>query len=219
MAKEYLTENFHGQTAICGLFASWLADLKATPSSADTGKKEDNTTTAANEVRDIAQNVINDIAKDKFNKTEGDEIFNLQSQAHFILEMIESPRWRKLLIDLAGTNRDSVLLKYCLRIISERGNHRELVKRINMTEDFLVFNSTLKAQFSAIGDMLSSISADAESSLDLSGLVEDTKRMCTSASFTYLYAVEVSHEDRAKASEPLSSLIQLTSPVAPSNSC
>lgn len=192
---DLLTESYYGHTAVCGLLAFWLKTLKTeSSSSADTAQTNDTTKTAADEVRDIVQTVVDGVAKDKFNKAQGDAMTNMSSaEIFFISEMIESPRWRKLLIDLATTNKDSVLLKYCIRRISDLAHHRELAKRINMTDDFSVYNSTLKAEFKAIGELLSSVSGNQESSMDLSEIVEDIKRMCTSASFTYLYAVEVSN--------------------------
>jgi len=220
MAQGSLTESYHGHTVICGLLATWLADLKASTSSstADSGKIEDNSVTAADEVRDITQNVITGNIKDAFDKTRGDEIMTRMSKAEawYIDDMIESPRWRKLLIDLATTNKDSVLLKYCIRRISDHGHHRELAKRIKMTDDFSVYNSTLKAEFGAIGNLLGSVSADAESSMDLSEIVEDIKRMGTSASFTYLYAVEVSKDSNDRALKPPSFLISF---IAAANPC
>lgn len=194
MASGLLSESYHGHTPICGLLATWLADIKASSSvSTETGKQEDTVNTAVNEVRDVVQDVMNTATKEKFVKSKGDEIMTklTKAEAWFVDDMIESPRWRKLLIDLATTNRDSALLKYCVRRISDLGHHRELAKRINMTDDFAVFTSTLKAEFE---NLVGSLSTEAASSMDLSEIVDDLKRMCTSASFTYLYAVEVSHE-------------------------
>jgi negative elongation factor C/D len=193
LASEMLSESYHGHTPICGLLATWLSDIKAASSSSDSteiGKKEDTLNVALNEVRDVVQDVMNAATKEKFDKSKGDEIMTrlTKSEAWFVDDMIESPRWRKLLIDLATTNRDSALLKYCVRRISDLGHHRELAKRINMTDDFSVYNSTLKAEFE---NLVGSLSSEAYSSMDLDEIVEDLKRMCTSASFTFLYAVEL----------------------------
>ena len=196
-ALEALSENYHGHAGIGGMLAAWLVDLKSSSSSSsdNDGKKEDSMNAAADEVRNIVQDVIKGITKEKFDKTKADEVLNMsKSETLYIQEMIQSSRWRKLLIDLATTNKDSALLKYCIRIISDLGYHRELARRINMTDDFSVYNSTLKAEFGAIGTLVSSVPTDAESSMDMSEIVEDIRRMCTSASYTYLYAVEVSHD-------------------------
>lgn len=191
MATDAIMDSYYGHTAISGLLANWLQGLKASSASSDdTVQKNDASSIASNEVRDIVQDVLYSAAKEKFTKSKGDEMTNMsRSEIWFIEGMIQSPRWRKLLIDLATTNKDSVLLKYCVRRISDLGYHRELAKRINMTDDFSVYNSTLKAEF---GNLISSIANDSGSSMDLNEIVEDIKRMCTSASFTYLYAVEVS---------------------------
>ncbi len=211
LASEMLSESYHGHTPICGLLATWLSDIKAASSSSDSteiGKKEDTINVALNEVRDVVQDVMNAATKEKFDKSKGDEIMTrlTKSEAWFVDDMIESPRWRKLLIDLATTNRDSALLKYCVRRISDLGHHRELAKRINMTDDFSVYNSTLKAEFE---NLVGSLSSGAYSSMDLDEIVEDLKRMCTSASFTFLYAVEVSRTtyDRRVQNEQVSILL------------
>lgn len=198
MATEAISDSYKGNTVICGFLASWLKELKAasSASSADTAvQQKDSGDVASNEVRDIVQNVLYGATKEKFNKEKADEMTSMEKEETlFIDAMIASPRWRNLLIDLATANKDSVLLKYCIRKISDLGHHRELAKRINMTDDFSVFNSTLKAEFTAIGDLISSVASDSDSSMDLREMVDDVKRMCTSASFTYLYAVEVSIE-------------------------
>jgi hypothetical protein len=138
-AMQALITSFHGQTAICSLLGRWLADLKASSFSSGTVKQDESFNTAADEVRGIVQDMVNRIATERFSKTGGDSILNLsKAEAAFLEDMIDSPRWRKLLIDLSATNKDSALLMYCLQSISKRGHHREIAKRVNQSDQFAV---------------------------------------------------------------------------------
>jgi hypothetical protein len=138
-AVQALIASLHGQTAICGLLGRWLADLKASSFSADTKKQEETFDTAADEVRGVAQDMVNRIAMERFSKTGGDSILNLsKAEAAFLEDMIDSPRWRQLLIDLSATHKDSALIMYCLQSISKRGHHREIAKRVNQSDHFAV---------------------------------------------------------------------------------
>lgn len=183
-----LIDNFYGQTAICGLLARWLADLK--PSDKSQGLQP--TLGAADTIRDVAQGVICKIAKDRFCKETADSILNLsKSEAAFLEEMMDSPRWRKLLIDLSATHKDSAVLMYCLRTISKRGHHREIAKRVNQSEHFSVFNAMLLSELAVIGSLSVSAGSDAASAVNLLDLVGDLRRTCSSTSYTYLYSVEL----------------------------
>lgn len=189
-----LIASFHGQTAICGLLGLWLADLKASSSSSDATKQEETVDTAADEVRGVVQDVVNRIAMERFSKMGGDNILNLsKAEAAFLEEMIDSVRWRKLLIDLSATHKDSALLMYCLQSISKRGHHREIAKRVNQSDHFAVYNAMLGSEFAVVSNLSASALSDMEASMDMSQIVEDLRRACTSTSYTYLYAVEVSN--------------------------
>lgn len=197
-----LIKGFHGQTAICGLLAVWLTSLKSASSGErDTvgggGTNADTALRSASDVRETAQEVVNKIAKERFTKQGGDNIFQLKkSEVVFLEEMMDSERWRKLLIDLSAANRDSTLLNYCLSAISKRGHHREIARRINQSDHFAVYTAMLASEFAVVGNIASSEEADAESSMGLLELVADLRRTCTSTSYTYLYAIEVSEDDK-----------------------
>jgi hypothetical protein len=174
-AMQSLVGSFHGQTAICGLTGLWLAELKS--SDEDRAKSE-------NSVRETVEDVVSRIAKERFTKAGGDNIFQLQkSEAGFLEDMIDSGLWRKLLIDLSATHRDSTLLSYCLSSISKRGHHREIAKRINQSDHFPVYSAMLASELSIVGS-----GSEAKGMRDL---LEDLRRTCTSTSYTYLYALEV----------------------------
>lgn len=193
-AMQALITSFSGQTAVCGLLGLWLSDLKKS-STADKDKeaKREAFTMAAHSVRETAQDVVNRIAKERFTKAGGDNIFNLRkSEAVFLEEMMDSERWRKLLIDLSAANRDSTLLSYCLSSISKRGHHREIAKRINQSDHFAVYSAMLASELAVVGNIATGAKIDLNSLMGLQELVEDLRRTCTSTSYTYLYAIEVS---------------------------
>ena len=210
-AMQSLLSSFRGETATCGILGLWLADLKkAAAVVADddqfvgvAASSSDNTMNqkAIDEVRDISQNVVNKIAKDRFTKAGGDNIFQLKkSEAVFLEDMMDSSLWRKLLIDLSATHRDSTLLSYCLSSISKRGHHREIAKRINQSDHFPVYSAMLTSEFAIVGN--------GGDSTEIHELVEDLRRSCTSTSYTYLYAVEflrhlvLKAEERATTTDP-----------------
>lgn len=132
--------------------------------------------------------------------------------------MIGSPRWRKLLIDLSATNKDSTFFMYCLTTISNLGHHREIASRINQSDYFGVFHSMLQSELTIAGraavdgcdgDVLGAVDGGASKGGGGGGggggmgaFVADLRRTCTSTSYPYLYAMEVLHDliERAESS-------------------
>jgi hypothetical protein len=205
-----LIESYQGQPAVCGLLGRWLADLRATT----TTTQQDSTLNKpvfeplsqvqADGVRQVAEDIVRKIAKEKFTKETGDSILNLsKSEAAFLEDMMDSSRWRRLLIDLSATHKDSALLVYCLRAISKRGHHREIAKRVNHSDHFAVFNAMLLSELSVIGKCAVSAEYDSESSVGLDDLVNDLQRACSFTSYTYLYSVELLKHLIGKAEEKL----------------
>jgi hypothetical protein len=194
MAIQALIEGYHGQTAICGLLGRWLADLRChTNTVKDETEKAKQFETSSNDIRDIVQDVINRLVKERFTKDGGDAILDLsKSEAVFLEDMMDSSRWRKLLIDLSASNKDSALLMYCLQSISKRGHHREIARRINQSDHFTVFNAMLSSELAVVGRIAVSACRDKDTSIGLEELVNDLRRTCTSTSYTFLYALEVS---------------------------
>jgi hypothetical protein len=205
-----LIDNYHGQTAICGLMARWLADLRATDqtkSKRDVSSNVtlDNPEARADEIRQVAQDLIYNIAKERFSKDTGDAILNLsKSEVSFLEDMMDSSRWRRLLIDLSASHKDSAVLMYCLNAISNRGHHREIAKRVNQSDHFAVFNAMLLSELAVIGKLAVSAGSDGSASVGLDELVNDLTRACTSTSYTYLYTIELLRFLVAKAHEDIS---------------
>jgi hypothetical protein len=146
----------------------------------------------ADYIRGIAQDVINRIANERFTREAGDEILDLgKSEAVFLEEMMDSVRWRKLLIDLSAAHKDSAVLLHCLRAISKRGHHREIAKRINQSDHFTVFNAMLLSELAVVGCTAVSAGSDINSSSGFDDLLNDLQRACSATSYTYLYSVEM----------------------------
>ena len=190
-AIQALSESAHGQTAVCGLLSRWLADLKSqtssSPSTTDAAAHAKRFQKSADDIREMTQEVVNGIVKERFTHKGGDNILAL-NEAPFLEDMMNSNRWRKLLIDLSASKKDSALLMYCLQSISKRGHHREIARRINQSEHFPVFNAMLASELAVIGKISVSSCHDHDTSISLNELVGDLRRICTSTSYTCKYA-------------------------------
>lgn len=156
---------------------------------------------SADDVREMTQEIVNRIVKERFTKEAEDSILKLGERPTFLLDMMDSTRWRKLLIDLSATNKESGLLTWCLQAISERGHHREIARRINQSEHFPVFNSMLASELAVIGKISVSACYDHDTSISLNELVSDLRRTCTSTAYTYMYAFEVLRFQIQKAND------------------
>eukprot|EP00536_Pseudo-nitzschia_multiseries_P004022 jgi/Psemu1/284807/fgenesh1_pg.65_\ len=212
-AIQALTESAHGQTAVCGLLGRWLADLKSQTSSSsgttDADAHAKRFQKSADGIREMTQEVVNRIVKESFTHKGGDNILDLsRSEAAFLEDMMDSNRWRKLLIDLSASNKDSALLMYCLQSISKRGHHREIARRINQSEHFPVFNAMLASELAVIGKISVSSCHDHDTSISLNELVGDLRRICTSTSYTYLYGFEVLRFQIQKAKSDASAMAE-----------
>ena len=212
-----LIENYHGQTAVCGLLGRWLMDLNrskkqsATPSReaqrlSDLSKANDGD---ADKIRETVQNVINKIAKERFTEAAGDSMMRLsKTEAAFLQDMMDSPRWRKLLIDLVASHKDSAVLVYCLNGIAERGHHREIAQRINISEHFFFFDAMLRSELATIGGQAVSAGSDVACATGMDGLIRDLLRTCSATSYTYLYSVQVLRTLERMALEEIDAAIQ-----------
>ena len=114
-AMQSLITGYQGDTAICGLMALWLAELKASNERNDNDKSNTPPSTlgggesmrdkrfhqGANAARDVVEEVVNRLAKERFTKDGGDAIMKLsKKQVAFVDKMIESERWRNLLVSV-----------------------------------------------------------------------------------------------------------------------
>ena len=191
-AIQALIDSFRGQTAVCGLLARWLADLRSSSSQPDSTEQTRPSDAIADEIRETAQDVVNRLAKERFSKETGDSILVLsKSEAAFLEDMMDSPRWRKLLIDLYASHKDSAVLKYCLGAISNRGYHREIAKRVDQSEHFAVFNAMLLSELAVVGRFAVSTGNEFSTTIGLEEIVNDLPRACTTTSYTYLYSLQV----------------------------
>jgi hypothetical protein len=239
LAMQSLLDGYNGDAAMCGLLGSWLARLKsATMAAADGGcaggrrgptdnddddddDDDDDVCDdrdpmlrdgASDAARVVVEGVIDKLAKERFTKDHGDAILSLdKNKAAFIDRMIRSDRWRRLLIDLSATNKESMLFMICLRKISNLGHHRDIANRINPSEFFGVFDSMLQSELSIVGcAAVDGYAEDVVDAMDASlgpmgTLISDLRRNCTSTSYTYLYAMEVIRALLTKSNEWLTS--------------
>ena len=198
-----LIDHYYGQTAVCGLLTRWYLDLgkhnappplqrPTTKDSQLPSSDRMDTNAAANHIRQVIQNVITKVAKEKYTKEAGDSILDLsKSEVTFLEEMMDSSRWRQLLIDLSASHKDSAVLLYCLRAISKRGHHREIAQRINISDHFTVFNAMLLSELSVIGQQAISAVSDLVAATTFQELVPDIIKACTATSYTYLYSIQM----------------------------
>jgi hypothetical protein len=112
-AMQSLMNGYQGDTAMCGLMALWLAELKASSAALDKSAKpappaagnenesieKKRFNQGADAARDVVEQVVNRLAKERFTKDGGDAIMKLsKKQVAFVDNMIESERWRNLLV-------------------------------------------------------------------------------------------------------------------------
>jgi hypothetical protein len=192
-AIQALTESAHGQTAVCGLLSRWLVDLKSeveasfmtAAAAANPVDQKKRFLKSTDIIREMTQEEINTIAKERFTTEGGRRILDLsKSEAAFLDDMMDSNRWRKLLIDLSAANKNSALLMYCLKEISKRGHHREIARRINQSDHFAVFSAMFASELAVIGKLSITPCQDHDTSISLNELVKDLRRTCTSTAYT-----------------------------------
>lgn len=112
-AIQCLSNSFHGQTAICGLLCSWIRTLTSSSTSNSTNTSAATATphTSMESIRNIVEKVINEIVLEKYSKEKDENILRLRKrEVQFLEDMMDSDRWRRLLIDLSTKHKDSALL-------------------------------------------------------------------------------------------------------------
>ncbi len=121
-AIQCLSNSFHGQTAICGLLCSWIRTLACSSSSSQIAASTSTSATqhlslssadlaAMEAIRDIVEKVIHGIVIEKYSKEKDENILRLRKrEVQFLEDMMDSDRWRRLLIDLSTKYKDSALL-------------------------------------------------------------------------------------------------------------
>lgn len=182
-AIDALAKNYHAQTTKFGLLCQWLTSLKN--SNRESKQKEN-----SEEIRDKVSTVLNKIVKENFSKERGDGILELsKAEAAFLESMMDSARWRQLLIDLSARHEESSVLTYCLKSISRRGYHREIFSRITPSKHFVIFNAMLRFELSVMGK--TAAGAVQEGDVVLPRILNELVRNCTLTSFTYFYSREL----------------------------
>jgi len=216
MAINSLLKEYVAQTAICWLISSWIYDLKIAKASADGNissiENKDSRdiiqasleNSTAESVRGIVEQIIIKSAKLNYSSSGEKIILSLsRSERAFLYEMMEHERWRRLLIDLTSIHKDSALLTLCLQSISKKGHHREITKRINQSDYFIVYHGMLTSELGILAKYSVNgggyVEPGKSDSGNMSSLVNDLKRSCTSTAYTYVYAMEILNELIVKA--------------------
>jgi hypothetical protein len=166
-AMASIVNGYTGQTAICGLLAKWLLDLKVNTNVASDTKntinslqskqstndlKTQSTKITANTIRSSLEQVLASTAISNFNNAAQSKILSLSRKERSFLEnMMDHARWRRLWMDLSAQHSDSALLTYCLQNISKRGHHREIARRMNQSDYFEVFHGMLISELGVLG--------------------------------------------------------------------
>lgn len=145
------------------------------------------------------EKVIAKIAKSSFSEKAQQTLLNLpKKDRQFFEEMMEHERWRRLLIDLSAEHKDSALLTLLLQSISKRGHHREIAKRITISDYFEVFHGMLASELGLLGKL--AVNGGKASAGELNGsnsadtIVNDLKRQSTTTAYTYIYVIELLDE-------------------------
>jgi len=183
-AVQSLTDGFQGQSGICAILSVWLQNtyLKVGMKS----KSNSSENQSSNFVRDLIVSVIENLVKERFSQ-QADEILNLsQSEAVFLQKMMDSKKWRRMLIDLTATHKGSALLNYCLQYISSQGYHKEISSRVNQSDHFGVFNGMITSELTIVGNVNENRLRE-----DFMDQISDIRRLSTSTSYTFLYATKV----------------------------
>jgi hypothetical protein len=115
--------------------------------------------------------------------------------------------WRRLLIELSDEHRDSILLNWCIRELSQLGYHREIAQVIREADYFSVCNellvdtlfrlSTAIVEGGTFGganisqnEVKSHTDRDSSTSSstdNIASLIADLKRMCGSTEYMFMY--------------------------------
>jgi hypothetical protein len=131
--------------------------------------------------------------------------------------------WRRLLIELSDEHRESILINWCIRELSQLGYHREIAQVIREADYFSVCNELLVDTLLRLGSAIaeggssdsplthSTESERAEGSgsgsiNDITSLMTDLKRMCGSTEYMFIYTYFLLSEVMKKLS-PSTSVI------------
>jgi hypothetical protein len=128
--------------------------------------------------------------------------------------------WRRLLIELSDEHRESILLNWCIRELSQLGYHREIAQVIREADYFSVCNELLVDTLFRLGTAIAeggsvessasvSVASDSTNSTgtgtgtgndDISSLMTDLKRMCGTTEYMFIYTHSLLSEILAKLS-------------------
>lgn len=196
LVVQKLVQGYTGYAQMCNIVAGWLCsttDVAALPVTAESINFTNSGTVIQSpsiqkqgnisKEEGIVMNTLASFIKQKFDTSAADSLLDLGSEVPtWLLEMIQQPPLRRLLVELFDANRGSVLLGYCLRKISSMGFHRDIAEVVGEADYFQVFNALLT-------DILQRMMFASEE--EVASLTKDMKRMSSSGEYMMLYALSM----------------------------
>jgi hypothetical protein len=177
-----LCDSYTGYAKMTELLSSWLEVSQGNPPASAATAAAAAAEGAPTDSDDFLYGLLSKLIKQKFDKKLADSLIRPGSEVpSWLTEMMNDPKWRKLLIELLDSNRGSALLGYCLRQISSMGYHREIGQTIRDADYFLVFCNLLQ------DFLIKIVSADAA---EICTRTSDLTRMCCNCDYLFLYAQE-----------------------------
>jgi TH1 protein len=147
---QLLVNNYRGYAQYAVLAGQWLqatnsgdAPAAATATSAATSAAVAAALASAEDV-DLEDFMLAQLEKALFAAFDSGRADTLQDIPRWLGELQESPRWRKVLVRLFDAHRDSALLRYVLKQLSDRGHHAEIAVTVSVADIFHVFNGVLQ---------------------------------------------------------------------------
>ena len=131
----------------------------------------------------LLEQVIN-LIKARFSRAVADSLVEKFSSGvlsdEWLLDMLEHPKLRRLLIDLYDQNKESALLAFILRKICQKGYYSEIGSSITEIGYFDVFSAIVVDVFAKVATAGGS---------DLGSLVSTVCRVCSSNEYMFLYSM------------------------------
>jgi TH1 protein len=152
---QLLINNYKGYAQYAVLAGQWLqatnsgsdapaAATSAATSSATTVSAAAAAAAASAEDVDPEELMLAQLEKALFAAFNSGRADTLKDIPRWLGELQESPRWRKVLVRLFDAHRDSALLRYVLKQLSDRGHHAEIAVTVSVADIFHVFNGVLQ---------------------------------------------------------------------------
>jgi hypothetical protein len=136
-----LANHYVGYAEKCNLVSGWLreTDGDADADAADAADEDGGAAVA------VAEDQLSAMVREHFERDKVDALLTRDTIPRWLTQMMKHRGWRSLLIELYGRHKDSALLKYCIRELSNDGHHREIAAVVPalIADEFTVFDGAL----------------------------------------------------------------------------